>query len=43
MDFEGDPALWAEVLESIDIDMDRQWIETALRRGQQFGSPNSLT
>lgn len=35
-DFEGDPALWAEVLESIDIDMDRQWVETALRRGQQL-------
>ncbi|KAM0248510.1 hypothetical protein ACHAQJ_009447 [Trichoderma viride] len=43
LDFEGDPALWAEVLESIDIDMDRQWIETALRRGQQFETPNSLT
>ncbi|EEU41767.1 uncharacterized protein NECHADRAFT_53855 [Fusarium vanettenii 77-13-4] len=35
-DFEGDPALWAEVLESIDIDMDRQWVETALRRGQRL-------
>jgi hypothetical protein len=33
MDFEGDPAVWAEVLESIDIDMDRQWIEGVLRRG----------
>ncbi|RSL68799.1 hypothetical protein CEP53_002491 [Fusarium sp. AF-6] len=36
LDFEGDPALWAEVLESIDIDMDRQWVEMALRRGQQL-------
>lgn len=35
LDFEGDSVLWAEVLESIDIDMDRQWIETALRRGQE--------
>lgn len=36
LDFAGDPALWAEVLDSIDIDMDRQWVETALRRGQQL-------
>lgn len=43
LDFEGDPALWAEVLESIDIDMDRQWIETALRRGQQSESLDSLS
>ncbi|KAJ6177981.1 hypothetical protein N7519_008442 [Penicillium mononematosum] len=34
LDFEGDPGLWAEVLDSIDIDMDRQWVETALLRGQ---------
>ncbi|KFA54532.1 hypothetical protein S40293_08047 [Stachybotrys chartarum IBT 40293] len=35
LDFEGDPGLWAEVLDSIDIDMDRQWVESALLRGQQ--------
>jgi proline utilization trans-activator len=34
LDFEGDPGLWAEVLDSIDIDMDRQWVESALLRGQ---------
>ncbi|KAJ5123784.1 fungal-specific transcription factor domain-containing protein [Penicillium atrosanguineum] len=34
MDFEGDSAVWAEVLESIDIDMDRQWVETVLKRGE---------
>lgn len=27
---DGDPTLWAEVLESIGIDMDRQWVETTL-------------
>lgn len=27
-----DPDLWAEVLDSIGIDMDRQWIESALLR-----------
>ncbi|PNP59898.1 hypothetical protein FNYG_14777 [Fusarium nygamai] len=43
LDFEGDPALWAEVLKSIDIDMDRQWIETALRRGEQLETPDSTT
>jgi hypothetical protein len=34
LDFEEDPGLWAEVLDSIDIDMDRQWVESALLRGQ---------
>lgn len=34
LDFEGDPAVWAEVLELIDIDMDRQWVETVLGREQ---------
>ncbi|PNP85314.1 hypothetical protein FNYG_01373 [Fusarium nygamai] len=43
LDFEGDPALWAEFLKSIDIDMDRQWIETALRRGEQLETPDSMT
>ncbi|KAJ5619476.1 hypothetical protein N7510_003460, partial [Penicillium lagena] len=35
LDFEGDPGLWAEVLDSIGIDMDRQWVESALLAGQQ--------
>lgn len=34
LDFEGDPGLWAEVLDSIDIDMDRQWVESALLQNQ---------
>lgn len=34
MDLEGDPAVWAEVLDSINIDMDRQWVEMALQRGE---------
>lgn len=41
-DFDGDPALWAEVLESIDIDMDRQWVESTLRRGQEVESLGSM-
>ncbi|PNP56879.1 hypothetical protein FNYG_15313 [Fusarium nygamai] len=41
LNFEGDPALWAEVLESIDIGMDRQWIEMALRRGQHVETPDT--
>lgn len=36
LDLEGDPALWAEVLDSIGIDMDRQWATMALRREQQL-------
>lgn len=40
-DFDGDPVLWAEVLESIDIDMDRQWVESTLRRGQEVESVES--
>lgn len=40
-DFDGDPILWAEVLESIDIDMDRQWVESTLRRGQEVESVES--
>lgn len=36
LDFEDDPVLWAEVLDSMNIDMDRQWVETALRKGQQL-------
>ena len=35
LDFDGDPGLWAEVLDSIGIDMDRQWVESALLAGQQ--------
>lgn len=42
LDFEGDPALWAEVLESMDIDMDRQWIETALQREELLETPDSM-
>ncbi|KAL2847755.1 fungal-specific transcription factor domain-containing protein [Aspergillus pseudoustus] len=34
LDFEGDPLLWAEVLGSIGIDMDRQWVESTLLPGQ---------
>lgn len=41
LDFEGDPALWAEVLESMDIDMDRQWIEMTLQRGELLETPDS--
>lgn len=33
IDFEGHSGLWAEVLDSIDIDMDRQWVESALFLG----------
>ena len=31
LDFEGDPGLWAEVLDSIDINMDRNWVDGFLR------------
>lgn len=41
MDFEDDPMLWAEVLDSMNIDMDRQWVETAFRRGQQLEMPDA--
>ncbi|KAL4896552.1 fungal-specific transcription factor domain-containing protein [Aspergillus ambiguus] len=36
LDSEGDQSLWADVLDSIDIGMDRQWVESALLRGQQM-------
>jgi proline utilization trans-activator len=39
---EGDPGLWTEVLNSIGIDMDRQWIETALLREQQLEAADSV-
>ncbi|RJE24557.1 Transcription factor [Aspergillus sclerotialis] len=42
MDFEGDLGLWAEVLDSIDVDMDRQWAEAALLREQQLQAVNEL-
>lgn len=41
LDSEGDLALWTEVLDSIDIDMDRQWVESALLRGQQLEGLNN--
>lgn len=41
LDFEGDPGLWTEVLDSIDIDMDRQWVEATLR-GQQLQAIDQL-
>jgi len=42
LDFEGDPGLWTEVLDSIDIDMDRQWVEATLLRGQQLQEIDQL-
>lgn len=41
-DLGDDPGLWAEVLDSIDIDMDRQWAEAALLRGQQLQGIDEL-
>ncbi|KAI0382185.1 fungal-specific transcription factor domain-containing protein [Hypomontagnella monticulosa] len=42
LDPEGDPGLWAEVLGSIGIDMDRQWIETALLREEGLDATNNI-
>lgn len=42
LDFTGDPVLWAEVLDSMNIDMDRQWVETAFRRGQHLDMPGDM-
>jgi proline utilization trans-activator len=42
LEAEGDPGLWAEVLGSIGIDMDRQWVESALMREQQMEAINDV-
>ncbi|KAI1380424.1 fungal-specific transcription factor domain-containing protein [Hypoxylon crocopeplum] len=42
LDPEGDPGLWAEVLGSIGIDMDRQWIETALLREEGLDTTHNM-
>lgn len=42
LEAEGDPGLWAEVLGSIGIDMDRQWVESALMREQQMEEVNHV-
>ena len=39
-DMDDDVGLWTEVLDSIGIDMDRQWIETALMAEEHLDTTN---